>query len=150
MRSVSVRNPSMRHNRKVSLVFNHLEPEELADHLTYLEYRAFRRINVSRRMILGIVANTLNNIIYNNITFIRSYATQAHGHKPYIQIHNTVSNCNNPPYMYMSKQTEKTLHVQTEILRKKLIIHLNRFDYSQLHFCVQNFLSEIAQVFLNL
>ena len=39
----------------------------------------------------------------------------------------------------MSKQTEKTLHVQTEILRKKLIIHLNRFDYSQLHFCVQNF-----------
>ena len=36
----------MRHNRKVSLVFNHLEPEELADHLTYLEYRAFRRINV--------------------------------------------------------------------------------------------------------
>ena len=47
MRSISVRNPSMRHNRKVSLVFNHLEPEELADHLTYLEYRAFRRINVS-------------------------------------------------------------------------------------------------------
>ena len=33
----------------------------------------------------------------------------------------------------MSKQTEKTLHVQTEILRKNLIIHLNRFDYSQLH-----------------
>jgi len=25
----------------------------------------------------------------------------------------------------MSKQTEKTLHVQTEILRKTLIIHLN-------------------------
>ena len=43
----------------------------------------------------------------------------------------------------MSKQTETTLHVQTEILRKKLITHLNRFDYSQLHFCVQNFLSEI-------
>ncbi|KAL5009235.1 hypothetical protein ScPMuIL_014816 [Solemya velum] len=45
MRIMSVRNPSMRHNRKVSLVFNHLEPEELADHLTYLEYKAFRRIN---------------------------------------------------------------------------------------------------------
>ena len=28
----------------------------------------------------------------NNITFIRLYATQAHGHKPYIQIHNTVIN----------------------------------------------------------
>ena len=36
----------------------------------------------------------------------------------------------------MSKQTEKTLHAQTEILRKQLIIHLNMFDYSQLHFCV--------------
>jgi len=29
---------------------------------------------------------------HNNITFIRLYATQAHGHKPYIQIHNTVIN----------------------------------------------------------
>ncbi|KAK3593445.1 hypothetical protein CHS0354_020210 [Potamilus streckersoni] len=45
MRSISVRNPSMRHNRKVSLVFNHLEPDELADHLTFLEFKAFRRIN---------------------------------------------------------------------------------------------------------
>ena len=43
---------------------------------------------------------------------------------------------------------KKTLHVQTEIVRKKLIIHLNRFDYSQLHFCVHKFLSEIAQVFV--
>ena len=32
---------------------------------------------------------TTNN---NNITFIRLYATQAHGHKPYIQIHNMVIN----------------------------------------------------------
>ena len=82
-----------------------------------------------------------NNNNNKNKTFIRSYATQAHGHKPYIQIHNTVINWKNPTYMYMSKQTEKTLHVQTEILRKKLIIHLNRFDYSQLHFCVQNVFS---------
>jgi len=59
----------------------------------------------------------------NNITFIRLYATQAHGHKPYIQIHNTPINWKNPTYTYMSKQTEKTLHVQTEILRKKLIIY---------------------------
>ena len=36
-----------------------------------------------------IVTKVLNN---NNITFIRSYATQAHGHKPYLQIHNTVIN----------------------------------------------------------
>lgn len=43
MRRISVR-PS-KHNRKVSLVFNHLEPMELAEHLSYLEYKAFRRIN---------------------------------------------------------------------------------------------------------
>ena len=47
MRNMSVRSSAMRHNRKVSLVFNHLEPMELAEHLTYLEYKAFRRINVS-------------------------------------------------------------------------------------------------------
>lgn len=44
MRRISVR-PG-KHNRKVSLVFNHLEPMELAEHLSYLEYKAFRRINV--------------------------------------------------------------------------------------------------------
>ncbi|XP_022097290.1 ras guanyl-releasing protein 3-like [Acanthaster planci] len=45
MRVISVRNPSMRTNRKVSLVFNHLEPRELANHLTFLEYKIFRRLN---------------------------------------------------------------------------------------------------------
>ncbi|XP_033624518.1 ras guanyl-releasing protein 3-like [Asterias rubens] len=45
MRVISVRNPSMRTNRKVSLVFNHLEPGELANHLTFLEYKIFRRLN---------------------------------------------------------------------------------------------------------
>ncbi|XP_071504623.1 ras guanyl-releasing protein 3-like [Diadema antillarum] len=45
MRVISVRNPSVRTNRKVSLVFNHLEPKELADHLTFLEYKIFRRLN---------------------------------------------------------------------------------------------------------
>ena len=47
MRNMSVRNPASKHARKVSLVFNHLEPEELAAQLTYLEYKAFRRIHVS-------------------------------------------------------------------------------------------------------
>ena len=86
-------------------------------------------------------ADCVCNIIQQqqqHITFTRSYATQAHGHKLYIQIHNMVITWKNPIYTYMSKQTETTLHVQTEILRKKLVIHLNRFDYSQLHFCVQN------------
>ena len=36
--------------------------------------------------------NNNNNNNNNNITFIRSYATQAHGHKPYIHIYNTVIN----------------------------------------------------------
>ena len=85
---------------------------------------------------------------HNSITCIRSYATHAHGHKLYIQIHNTVINWKNPTYTYMSKQTEKHYkYRQIEILRKQLIIHLNRFDYLQLHFCVQNFLSETAHVF---
>ncbi|XP_013386601.1 ras guanyl-releasing protein 3 isoform X2 [Lingula anatina] len=45
MRIISVRNPSTRsHSRKVSLVFQHLQPNELAEQLTFLEYKAFRRI----------------------------------------------------------------------------------------------------------
>ncbi|XP_060117276.1 RAS guanyl-releasing protein 1 isoform X2 [Heteronotia binoei] len=32
--------------RKVSLLFDHLEPEELSDHLTYLEFKSFRRISL--------------------------------------------------------------------------------------------------------
>ncbi|XP_070578559.1 ras guanyl-releasing protein 3-like isoform X1 [Ptychodera flava] len=47
IRHISVRNSSIRHNRKVSLVFNHLEPNELADHLTFLEYKIFRRLTFS-------------------------------------------------------------------------------------------------------
>ncbi|XP_064489647.1 ras guanyl-releasing protein 3-like isoform X1 [Ornithodoros turicata] len=43
-RCVSVRHPLAKHTRKVSLVFDHLEPRELADHLTYLEHRVMRRI----------------------------------------------------------------------------------------------------------
>lgn len=33
--------------RKVSLLFDHLEPVELAEHLTYLEFKSFCRIYVS-------------------------------------------------------------------------------------------------------
>uniref|UniRef100_A0A671E623 RAS guanyl-releasing protein 1 n=1 Tax=Rhinolophus ferrumequinum TaxID=59479 RepID=A0A671E623_RHIFE len=33
--------------RKVSLLFDHLEPEELSEHLTYLEFKSFRRISFS-------------------------------------------------------------------------------------------------------
>ena len=45
-----------------------------------------------------------NNSNNNNIIFIRSYATQAHRHKPYIQIHNTVINW---------KKTNIHVHVKT-------------------------------------
>lgn len=51
IRNISVRDPSVKHCRKVSLVFNHLEPTELAKHLTYLEHRIMRRISVSNQII---------------------------------------------------------------------------------------------------
>ncbi|XP_055956759.1 ras guanyl-releasing protein 3 isoform X1 [Patella vulgata] len=60
MRNMSVRNPS-NHNRKVSLVFNHLEPEELADQLTYLEYKAFRRIHFSDYKNYAVTASLKEN-----------------------------------------------------------------------------------------
>ena len=44
----------------------------------------------------------------------------------------------------MSKQTEKNTTYTDRDTKKK--VDPNRFDYSQLHFCVQNILSEIAQV----
>ncbi|XP_077141858.1 RAS guanyl-releasing protein 4 isoform X2 [Ranitomeya variabilis] len=37
--------PSFNKKRKVSLLFDHLEPSELADHLTYLEFKCFCRIS---------------------------------------------------------------------------------------------------------
>mgnify|MGYP000265246699 CR=1 FL=1 len=56
MRHVSVRHSNLleqqlslnkQHSRKVSLVFNHLEPMQLAEHITYLEHKVIRRITVS-------------------------------------------------------------------------------------------------------
>lgn len=48
IRNVSFREPdASRPSRKVSLVFNHLEPDELALHLTFLEHKIMRRITVS-------------------------------------------------------------------------------------------------------
>ena len=40
------RNPVGQKKRKMSLLFDHLEPLELAEHLTYLEYRSFCKILV--------------------------------------------------------------------------------------------------------
>ncbi|XP_077320879.1 RAS guanyl-releasing protein 1 isoform X2 [Lithobates pipiens] len=39
--------PNCSKKRKVSLLFDHLEPQELAEHLTYLEFKSFRRISFS-------------------------------------------------------------------------------------------------------
>ncbi|XP_060684901.1 RAS guanyl-releasing protein 1-like isoform X1 [Hemiscyllium ocellatum] len=39
--------PNCSKKRKVSLLFDHLEPGELAEHLTYLEFKSFRRISFS-------------------------------------------------------------------------------------------------------
>jgi len=71
-----------------------------------------------------------------NITVIRPYATQAHGHTPYIQIHNTVINWETHTRTRQNKQKNPTCTDRDT--KKKLIMHLNRFDFSQLHFCVQN------------
>uniref|UniRef100_A0AAA9S6Q3 RAS guanyl releasing protein 2 n=1 Tax=Bos taurus TaxID=9913 RepID=A0AAA9S6Q3_BOVIN len=43
-RQVTQRNPVEQKKRKMSLLFDHLEPLELAAHLTYLEYRSFCKI----------------------------------------------------------------------------------------------------------
>lgn len=45
-RQVTQRNPVGQKKRKMSLLFDHLEPMELAEHLTYLEYRSFCKILV--------------------------------------------------------------------------------------------------------
>lgn len=45
-RQVTQRNPVGQKKRKMSLLFDHLEPLELAEHLTYLEYRSFCKILV--------------------------------------------------------------------------------------------------------
>lgn len=45
-RQVTQRNPVAQKKRKMSLLFDHLEPMELAEHLTYLEYRSFSKILV--------------------------------------------------------------------------------------------------------
>ncbi|CAH1791529.1 unnamed protein product [Owenia fusiformis] len=45
IRAVSVRNPmNLRRSQKVTLEFNHLQPNDLAEQLTFLEYKALRRI----------------------------------------------------------------------------------------------------------
>uniref|UniRef100_A0A8D0H7Q3 RAS guanyl releasing protein 2 n=1 Tax=Sphenodon punctatus TaxID=8508 RepID=A0A8D0H7Q3_SPHPU len=43
-RQVTQRNPMAQKKRKTSLLFDHLESGELAEHLTYLEYRSFSKI----------------------------------------------------------------------------------------------------------
>ena len=45
MHKMSVRHKAKR-KKKVPLVFKHLEPKELAEQLTYMEFKAIRRISV--------------------------------------------------------------------------------------------------------
>lgn len=46
-RQVTQRVPSMSKKRKMSLLFDHLDSCELAEHLTFLEYKSFCKILVS-------------------------------------------------------------------------------------------------------
>lgn len=41
--------PSVK-KRKVSLIFDHMEPDEMAAHLSYLEFKNFCNVSVSQRM----------------------------------------------------------------------------------------------------
>ncbi|XP_041354197.1 ras guanyl-releasing protein 3-like isoform X2 [Gigantopelta aegis] len=61
MRNMSVRTSSVKHSHKVSLVFNHLEPGQLAEQLTYLEYKAFRRIHFPDFKNYAVTASLKNN-----------------------------------------------------------------------------------------
>lgn len=38
--------PSVK-KRKVSLIFDHMEPDEMAEHLSYLEFKNFCNVSVS-------------------------------------------------------------------------------------------------------
>ncbi|XP_036152708.1 RAS guanyl-releasing protein 1 isoform X1 [Myotis myotis] len=55
--------------RKVSLLFDHLEPEELSEHLTYLEFKSFRRISFSDYQNYAV-----NSCVKENPTMERSIA----------------------------------------------------------------------------
>lgn len=46
-RQVTQRVPSVSKKRKMSLLFDHLDSSELAEHLTFLEYKSFCKILVS-------------------------------------------------------------------------------------------------------
>nr|XP_039254145.1 RAS guanyl-releasing protein 1-like [Styela clava] len=74
---LSVRPPqgAGRKRRKVSLVFHHLEPEELAIHMSYLEFKCFRRLTFEDFHKYAIRATIKNNakleravFLFNNIT----------------------------------------------------------------------------------
>ncbi|XP_039597377.1 RAS guanyl-releasing protein 1-like isoform X1 [Polypterus senegalus] len=61
--------PNSSKKRKVSLLFDHLEPEELAEHLTYLEFKSFRRISFADYQ-----NYVVNGCVKDNPTMERSIA----------------------------------------------------------------------------
>ncbi|XP_013924499.1 PREDICTED: RAS guanyl-releasing protein 1 [Thamnophis sirtalis] len=66
--------------RKVSLLFDHLEPEELSDHLTYLEFKSFRRISF-----LDYQNYIINGCVKDNPTMERSI-TLCNGISQWVQL----------------------------------------------------------------
>nr|XP_034350821.1 RAS guanyl-releasing protein 1 isoform X2 [Arvicanthis niloticus] len=67
--------------RKVSLLFDHLEPEELSEHLTYLEFKSFRRISV-----LGEMTELLSSC-RNYDNYRRAYGECTHFKIPILGVH---------------------------------------------------------------
>ncbi|KTF82941.1 hypothetical protein cypCar_00038899 [Cyprinus carpio] len=76
-RQVTQRVPSMSKKRKMSLLFDHLDPCELAEHLTYLEYKSFCKI---MKLLQLQNFNTLMAVVggLNNSSISRLKETQAH------------------------------------------------------------------------
>ena len=66
-----------------------LEACVFSHYLFYCQYHMTNDICWAVKIYVSRVKHNNNN---SNITCIRSYVSQAHGHKQYIQIHNTVIN----------------------------------------------------------
>ncbi|KAL7992483.1 hypothetical protein Chor_016739, partial [Crotalus horridus] len=71
--------------RKVSLLFDHLEPEELSDHLTYLEFKSFRRVSLLYLKFPDYQNYIINGCVKDNPTMERSI-TLCNGISQWVQL----------------------------------------------------------------
>ncbi|XP_051555257.1 RAS guanyl-releasing protein 2-like isoform X2 [Myxocyprinus asiaticus] len=97
-RQVTRRVPSLSKKRKMSLLFDHLDPCELAEHLTYLEYKSFCKI---LKLLQLQNFNTLMAVVggLSNSSISRLKETEAHISNETSKIFNSlvdlVTSCSN-------------------------------------------------------